>query len=360
MKFIGIVDDNPTALAQMRLLLQRARFQDVRTYTDPRQALSAFTGAPPAVLLLDFMMPGIDGVQLLSSLREAGALHGTSVAMVSGCADSATVRLSAFQAGALDVIAKPILPEEFVLQVRNLARLAGTPTMGRATAGFQALAVPRRVEAKAPKAGDPPPDHDVLKAMAALRGEGSGRHAERVAHYAAAIAHRLGMSPAQQAQLIAAAPLHDIGNIGVPDRVLFKRSALTDSERGDLERHTVIGHQLLRKSASPLLQLGAEIALSHHERWDGAGYPLGLSGEAIPLSGRIVALADAFDQLTTSPFKSAGLIDGAAEILDNDGARRFDPRVVQAFAETLPELRRIKRQIDVGQPIAPPAACLDC
>ena len=347
MKFIGIVDDNPSALAQMRLLLQRVGFQDVRTHTDPRQALSVFTGTPPAVLLLDFMMPGLDGVQLLSSLREAGALDGTAVAMVSGLADSASVRLCAFKAGALDVIAKPILPQEFVLQVRNLARLADRRTTVLPVVGFQPLSVPRSAAPATPKAGNLPADHELLKRIAALRDEGTGQHTERVAHYAATIARRLGMSPAQQAQLIAAAPLHDIGNIGVADGVLFKPSVLTDSERGDLEQHTVIGHELLRKEASPLLQLGAEIALSHHERWDGTGYPLGLLGEDIPLSGRIVALVDAFDLLTTAqPFKPVELIDDAAEIIKSDRARCFDPRVVLAFAEALPDLRRIKRQID--------------
>lgn len=272
MESIEIVDDNQTALMHMRLLLEKAGFQNIQVHTDPSLALQAFSAAPPSVLLIDFMMPGLDGVELLERLQRAGAVRHTPVAMVSGCDDLDAIRLSAYRAGAHEVIAKPVRPLEFVLIVRNLSRLSAAARPERAETTFRPLQVPR-FDAAGPAAvavsSHEKMLHRLLEKVASYRDENLGNQSARMARYAATIAHYHGLNLGQQEQLIAAAPLHDIGKIGVPDEALFKRGSLSAAERGQLERHTVIGFELLRNESSPLLQLGAEIALAHHERWDG-------------------------------------------------------------------------------------------
>jgi len=353
MESIGIVDDNPTALQHMRVLLEKAGFQNIQAHTDPQQALRAFSASPPSVLLLDFMMPGLDGVELLGRLQRAGAVRRTPVAMVSGCADLDAVRLSAYQAGAHEVISKPVRPLEFTLMVRNLARLSVAAAPDPLETTFRPLNVPRfhaaASAASAVAAASPHEQmlHRLLEKVASYRDESRGNQSARMARYAATIAHHHGLNPTQQKQLIAAAPLHDIGKIGVPDHVLFKRGELSSTERTQMQRHTVIGFELLRDESSPLLQLGAEIALSHHERWDGAGYPMGLSGEDIPLSGRIVAVADAFDALTSlRMFKPPWLVDRAVDAIEHESGKRFDPQVVRSFRAALDSLKLSKRQFD--------------
>ncbi len=207
---IGIVDDNPTALAQMRLLLRRAGFDDVRAYADPVEALEKISAAPPAALLVDYQMPGINGLQLLEELQRLGVVRYTPVALMSGSPDLDTVRLPALRAGAHEIIAKPLRPTEFALKLRNLMRIAAVPAPRPATpAGFEPF-VARRVDA-------PPPAHGaaqgevvrrLLERVARIRDEGSGDHTRRLAEYAAAIAGACGLGPDEQALLLAAAPLH--------------------------------------------------------------------------------------------------------------------------------------------------------
>ena len=345
---IGIVDDNLTVLRQMHLLLERAGFGDIQAHQDPLRALAAFRLKPPGVLLLDYQMPGLDGVQLLGLLQQSGSVAHTPVAMVSGCADLESMRMPAYRAGAHEVIAKPVNPQEFALKVRNLTRLAAMPAFAAAGPGFQALTVPR--SGTAPRLEVGPQDavlQRLLEKVAVFRDERTGKHTTRMAQYAATIGHHHGLSLAQQDLLLGAAPLHDIGKIGLPDSALAMPAALSEVDRARMQSHTTIGYELLRDETSPLLQLGAEIALSHHERWDGGGYPLGLARHDIPLSGRIVALADFLDTLTTvRPFKPAWLIDKAALAIESDRGRRFDPALARSCLAGLETLRRIKRHFD--------------
>jgi response regulator RpfG family c-di-GMP phosphodiesterase len=348
MKSIGVVDDNPSALKYMCLLLAKAGFPSIHAHVDPHQALQAFSACPPSVLLIDYRMPGLDGIELLGRLQQAGAVRHTPVAMVSGCADFASIRLSAYQAGVHEVIAKPVRPLEFALMVRNLARLSIDVVLDPADTTFQPLKVPRFNAPRSAVSGVSPHEqsmHCLLEKVAACRDESQGNRSARMACYAATIAHHHGLNLRQQKQLIAAAPLHDIGKIGVPEHVLFKRGELSSSERLQTQRHTLIGFELLRNESSPLLQLAAEIALSHHERWDGAGYPMGLSGEDIPLSGRIVAVADAYDALTSRRlFNPPWRVDSAMSAIRHESGKRFDPKVVRSFEAARDSLRLSRLQ----------------
>jgi putative two-component system response regulator len=351
MTSIGIVDDNPLQLAQLRQLAGRAGFTDIRGHADPRQALSAFQAAPPAVLVIDYSMPGLDGVELLQRLQHSGAARHTPVALVSGCADLDAVRISAYRAGAHEILRKPLRQLEFALVLRNLSRLVRPPADTAAASPFQPLQVPVSGGGWQPAGGggglrDPRLQRLLARVASAQDGQ-TGQSAFRMAHYAAAVARQLGMDLFQQEQLLEAAPLHDIGRVGVPQALLCKRGPLTPPERGQLERHTVVGQQLLHDDGVPLLCLAAEIAWTHHERWDGGGYPRALHGTQIPLSGRIVAVADAFEALTSLRlFARPWAMERAVSVIGADNGRRFDPAVVRAFTAATGDLARLQRQFD--------------
>lgn len=348
---IGVVDDNPTILVHLRLMLERAGFTDVRTHSDPQRALAEFGASPPGVLLLDYLMPGLDGVALLKELRRKTGGCG-AVAMMTGFADLPKVREAATEVGIVDVLPKTLGLYELAKRVRRLADMVPVPAVRHAGAAFAPLVVPR-FKANTGASAAATASFALLAAVAELRDDRTGKHTRRVAHYAAAIGHEVALTDRQQEQLIEAAQLHDLGNVGVPDAVLNKVGPLTDEERRQMVCHTTIGHELLRDEASPVLQLAAEIALSHHERWDGSGYPQGLRGDEIPLSARLVALADAFDAMTTiRPYKTPWLVERAVVVIEADSGGHFDPTLVEAFMRASDHILRIKRHFDGDEPFA--------
>jgi putative two-component system response regulator len=365
---ICIVDDNPVALAQMRLVLERAGMSDIETFCDPLEALRRFEKQPPGVLLVDFLMPRMDGLQLLSAMREAGIGAGVPIAMITAVPDWQSIKIDAYSDGALEIMPKPIDPKELSLKVRNMSRLARglavdearclSSTQGDSlpTAMMAQHEGPAAVEVTAQPIRLLASDAilRMLDRVATMRDENTGRHTQRMAHYAAAIARAYGVGPLQQEMLLKAAPLHDLGKIGIPDSILLKPGKLTSEELWIMQRHTTIGYELLRDEEGPELQLAAEIALAHHERWDGTGYPLGLDGEKIPLSARIVAVADAFDAITTArPYKPAWLVERAIRVIAADAGNHFDPDVIHAFHRAMGEILRIKQHFDGGEGYIP-------
>lgn len=349
MNSVAIVDDNPMALALMRKTLERAGFSDIRAYSDPQMALDAIRADLPSVLLLDYVMPQMDGLDFLHRLKEEGLSTRLPVALVSNSADVDGVRIEALRAGAVEVLRKPMNDQELGLKVRNLSRLAPAVVgqVPAARGGFEPLKVPRSEPAEPLGARAEQVMARVLARVASVRDEQTGRHTVRMAHYASAIANAYGFTLEQQEQLLAAAPLHDLGKVAVPDEVLGKSGAFTEEERRLMRRHTTVGYELLRHEPSPVLQLAAEIALSHHEHWDGSGYPLGLARDQIPISARIVAVADVFDALTTiKPFRQDWLMQRARDVIVSDAGGQFDPDVVAAFVKAYPELLRIKQHFD--------------
>jgi len=337
------------ALALMRKTLERAGFSDIRAYSDPQTALDAIRADLPSVLLLDYVMPQIDGLDFLKRLKDEGLNTRFPVALVSNSPDVDGVRIEAFRAGAVEVLRKPMNEQELGLRVRNLSRLAPAVVGqgAQAAAGFEPLKVPRSEPAEPLTGRAETMVARVLARVASVRDEQTGRHTTRMAHYAAAIAAAYGFTLVQQDQLLAAAPLHDIGKVAVPDEVLSKDGSFSEEERRLMRRHTTVGYELLRHEPSPVMQLAAEIALSHHEHWDGTGYPLGLSGQQIPISARIVAVADVFDALTTiKPFRQDWLMQRARDVIVSDSGGQFDPAVVEAFVKAFPDLIRLKQHFD--------------
>lgn len=324
-----IVDDEEMNIRFLERILGPEGYTELHATTDPRTVVSLFRRCEPDVVLLDLRMPHLDGLDVLELLRpEIPA--GTYLPIVVLTSDvSGDAKRRALSSGAKDFLTKPLSPAEVRLRVRNLLE-----------ARFLHLALQeqnRELEARVRERTAQLEDARIevlerLARAAEFRDDDTGQHTQRVGRTSALLATSLGLS-AEEVELVRrAAPLHDIGKIGVPDSVLLKKGRLTPEEYELMKRHTVIGSAILSGSRLPLLNMGQEIAISHHERWDGAGYPNGLAAETIPLVGRLVAVADVFDALIHDrPYKPAWPVADAVTEIGRDAGRQFDPEVVTAF-----------------------------
>jgi putative two-component system response regulator len=279
-------------------------------------------------------MPGQSGFDVMASIRELmEEPHNLPVLVVTADATRET-RYRALTMGARDFVTKPIDPTEVLLRVRNLlqTRRLQHQLEGQNSALDEAVRE-RTLELEQARQES----LTILASIAEYHDDDTHEHTERVGECAAMIARSLELPEQFVGMVRDAAPLHDIGKVGIPRRILLKPGPLTAEERQIMMHHVEIGATILASARSPVLQLAAEITRTHHERWDGAGYPVGLAGEAIPLSGRITAVADVFDALTHKrPYKPAWSVDHAlAEIVAQSG-RQFDPRVVEAFTQVVP------------------------
>jgi len=334
---VCIVDDNSVVVTQLKHLLEQVGIVGSYAFTDSRQALNWCLATPPDLILLDYHMPDLDGIEFLGELHRHQATKQVLVAMISGWAVE-SMRLVALRAGAIDVISKPFSAEEVKLKVLNLLRLNERHQALQRTSWAH--------ETQRPP--DPLADPDeavvtMLERLAAIRADRTSASMQRIGAFAAHIGACCGLNDREQALLARAAPLHDIGSWSVPSEVLARSAPLTAESRRQLNGRTSAGHQVLSHSRSPVLKLAAEIALSSLEHWDGSGAPNGLRGEAIPLSGRIVALADMFEQMTGwhAPNRSALSADSAAAVIHADEGQQFDPGVVRAFDQALPSMRKL-------------------
>ena len=352
------VDDEPANVSALLRLLARAGYEDVEGVTDPREAIPRFRAHPPDLVLLDLRMPHLDGFDFLALLRqEIREDEYLPVLVITGDL-SQEVRGRALAAGARDFITKPYDLAEVLLRIKNLleARVLHLQ-LQEPNRTLEARVRQRTRELSAAQT-------EILHRLALAaeyRDDITGRHAQRVGALAAMLAERLGRSEDEIGLLRRAATLHDVGKIGVPDGILMKPGRLTAEEFDRIRSHVEIGERILTGSEIPLLEMAAEIARSHHERWDGEGYQGGLSGEAIPLSGRLVAVADVFDSLThVRPYKSAQSIEEAVAHIASEQGAHFDPAVVHAFLELSEEgtLHRLDELVegeqDIWSPEGPP------
>ncbi len=334
---ILIVDDEAGNVDVLRRVLERAGFHRLETTTDPREAASMYVRLRPDLILLDLHMPHMDGLAVMDRLNEIAEASYLPILMLTG--DIAPeARREALSRGAKDFVNKPFDSDEVLLRIRTL--LETRFLYLQIQSHNQMLEAKVRERTRELEAAQIEIIERLARA-AEFRDDNTGQHTERVGQMAALIARQLGLPDSQVALIRRAAPLHDVGKIGVPDTILLKLGRLTDDEFAIVRTHTSIGARILSGSRFPILRLAEEIAFNHHERWDGEGYA-GISRDAIPLAGRIVAVADVFDALTQKrPYKSAWPVDEAIAEIDRQRGRQFDPALVDSF------LRVIERELQV-------------
>ena len=322
---ILVIDDEETNVKTLARVLRAAGYQRVTTTTDPTEFLTLYRQQHPDLILLDLHMPKRDGIGILEDLRNiAGPQTYLPVLVITGDT-SASARRTALLAGAKDFVTKPFEADELLLRIANLLE---TRRLHREIVTQNQLLERRVRERTAELEGAYLDTLERLAIAAEFRDDETGRHTERVGETAALLASALGMSEDEVFLIRRAAPLHDVGKIGIPDAILRNPEALTPDEWEIMRKHTTIGGRILSGGRSRVVQLAEEIAINHHEHWDGEGYPRGLSGEAIPLPGRLVMVADVFDALTSDRvYRMAWPAEQVLAYIRQYAGKRFDPGI---------------------------------
>jgi putative two-component system response regulator len=326
---ILIVDDQEPNVLLLQELLRRWGYEAVSSTTDSGEVVTLCRQLQPDLVLLDLTMPPPDGLELLQLLAPEIQPPGLLPVLVLTANRDNAMRTRALDLGARDYLEKPFDHTEVRLRVRNLLEMRGAQVaLRRNNLRLDGLVRERTHELELARLET----LERLALAAEYRDDDTHEHAQRVGRTAARLAAELGWADDEIEQLRRAAPLHDVGKIGISDSVLLKPGALTSEEFALIKRHTTMGAQILSGSESTTLRLAEEIARTHHERWDGSGYPAGLAGDQIPISGRIVALADVFDALTHDrPYKQAWPLDRALEEIRSLAESQFDPRLAELF-----------------------------
>jgi putative two-component system response regulator len=326
---ILIIDDESANIALLVRVLRRAGFANLQWTEDPREVAELVRESEPDLILLDLRMPHMDGFEVLEQLRpEIGKTTYLPILVVS--ADiTADAKTRALSQGAKDFLHKPFDLVEVMLRIRNLLETRHLYLELQR----QNLVLEARVKERTQELEEAQIEViDRLARAAEYRDHTTGQHTGRVGELSALLASTLRL-PQEEVELIRkAAPLHDVGKICLSDAILLKPGRLSPAESELNRPHTTLGAELLAGGHFPLMRMAEEIALTHHERWDGAGYPRGLAGEDIPLSGRIVAVADVFDALVHErPYKRAWTVEEAVTEIAEQSGKQFDPEIVQAM-----------------------------
>lgn len=325
---VVVVDDTPINVTLISHLVGRLEDCFATGFTVPQEGLAYCVEQVPDLVIVDYMMPELDGIEFVRRFRACHGCGDIPVLMVTAN-DQIEVRHQALDAGANDFLTKPIDKAEFMARTRNMLSLRRSQRKLEDRAAWLAeevkkataeiLARERETIVRLSKAAD-------------SRDPETGAHILRMSHYSKLIAAQLGLSEEDQEMLLEAAPMHDIGKVGIPDHILLKPGRLDVAEFEIMKQHAIKGHQILNGSQSTMLQAAAEIALAHHEKYDGSGYPNGLIGEAIPLFARICTVGDVFDALTSErPYKKAWEDERAIALLREGAGSHFDPACVDAF-----------------------------
>lgn len=315
---ILIVDDEPANLALLRQIL--APDYALVFARNGTEALTAAIKHHPALILLDIEMPDMDGYSVCRKLKANPQTQSIPVIFVTGLADIGD-ETAGFEAGAVDYIVKPVSPPIVRARVRTHLSLVSASQLAQSYSDAIYM----------------------LGRASEFKDTDTGTHIWRMASYSSALAQACGWGADACQRLELAAPMHDIGKLGIPDAILHKPGKLDAAEWSVMQTHAAAGYEILSKSTAPILQMAATIAYYHHEKWDGSGYPCGLAGEAIPEMARIVAIADVFDALTTvRPYKEVWPLDRVMENLTSNAGLHFDGRLIEHFTRILPQIISIK------------------
>lgn len=314
---ILLVDDEPTNLHILKQILQ-SDYQLLYA-KDSHKVLEIAREQQPDLILLDVLMPGLSGFDVCLALKQDAKTVRIPVIFVSAMSDSID-EAHGFEVGAVDYISKPVSPAIVKARVTTHLSLVRTEELQETR-----QEIIRR-----------------LGRAAEFRDNETGLHVIRISHYSKLLALAAGFSEIAADELFYAAPMHDVGKIGIPDHILLKPGPLSEEEWNIMRQHPKIGAEIIGEHDSPLLKMARTISLTHHEKWDGTGYPNNLRGEDIPLVGRIITLVDVFDALTTRrPYKEAWPVEKAVDFLVNQAGRHFDPELVEMFLGLLPEVKEI-------------------
>ncbi len=317
---ILVVDDEATNLQMLRHVLQ----DDYRLVfaKDGPKAIELAHREHPNLVLLDIMLPGMTGYEVCETLKRDLQTRHIPVVFVTALADTED-EAKGFAVGGVDYLTKPASPAIVKARVRNHLSLVQVDEL-RATR----LEIIRR-----------------LGLAAEFKDNETGMHVIRMSYFSRILGQAAGLSPVDVENLFNAAPMHDIGKIGIPDAVLLKKGALNPEEWAVMRTHSQIGADILGEHPPGLMHVACEIAITHHEKWDGSGYPRGLKGKDIPIAGRIAAIADVFDALTSErPYKNAWTVDAALGLLREQSGKHFDPELVELFMANLPAILEVKNR----------------
>jgi two-component system, response regulator RpfG len=337
-----IVDDQSTSRTILSHVVKSINAKTkVIEKTNPEQALEWATGHTADLVLVDYVMPEMNGIDFVRLLKTIPSYESVPVIMITIKKDAET-RYAALDVGVADFISKPVDVYECTARCKNLL------TMHQQHIALQNRSNLFESLVKAATAEIRSREKETLMRLARAgehKDYDTAMHLQRMSLYSRALAEKIGLSEEETEIIELAAPLHDIGKIGIPDSILLKKGALDDLELKAMRKHPLIGYEILQDSPSKYLQKGSEIALAHHERFDGTGYPFELKGNEIPLSARIVALADVFDALTSvRPYKEAWSIDKALEYVQEESGKHFDPELVRVMVTMRDALEKIQSE----------------
>lgn len=334
------IDDSIIDIKILNKILTKAGFINITTTTDSTQAIDLYKKIRPDLILLDLIMPEMDGFAVMRQLSVLNPDDYLPVLVVT--AGDESVRFKALQSGAKDFLHKPYDYLDVLLKSRNIieVRLLYNQIKN------QNASLEQQINERIKEIRDTRLDVIQRLAVAAeLRDTGTGKHIFRMSRYCQLLAMAVGFTKEQGELLLATSPLHDIGKIAIPDVILLKSSALEPREFEIIKTHPILGAKILSGSDSVFLRMAETIALTHHERWDGSGYPHGIKGENIPLVGRICAIADVFDALSSErPYKQAWGFEQTMTEIKRLKERSFDPKLVDAFVDIDEDIKAVYDQ----------------
>lgn len=338
---ILVVDDEPVNVKLLVKILNAEGYDNIVSTEDSRKVQQLLEAQPSDLILLDLNMPHMTGFDVMAQLNQLSSNDAPSILVLTAQSDRDS-RIRALELGARDYITKPFDRVELLTRIRNMLEVNLLHRQVR----DQNKILEQTVQVRTRELQET--RLEIIRRLgraAEYRDNETGLHIIRMSKISALLAESAGFSPFECLAILNASPMHDIGKIGIPDRILLKPGKLEGDEWEIMKTHVSIGGKILSGHESELLSMARVIAETHHEKWDGSGYPNGLSGDSIPMIGRIVALADVFDALTSErPYKKEWPIDDAVEFIEKNSGRHFDPKYVEVFKGCLPRIVEIKNK----------------
>jgi putative two-component system response regulator len=335
MKIVSI-DDNENNLFLIEAICSEMGL-NVISFSDPLEALMYVLQNHTDMILIDYMMPNLNGLEFVKEFRNTNKT--IPIVMITAAGDDDNIHKDAFEFGVNDFLKKPVNSVLFKARVLNLLNGYQNRMLIEDKAKLLESEVKKATQRLIQR------EHETLNILgktAEYKDPETASHVARVAHYSKLIARELGLDEKEQELIFYAAPFHDLGKVGIEDKILLKPGKLDNEEFDIMKTHAMIGYEILKDSNSEYLQSGAQIALTHHEKYNGRGYPKGLVGDEIPIFGRIVAVVDVFDALTSNrPYKKAWSFEDALNLLKEESGQHFDPKIVDIFINNVDEIKEI-------------------